>query len=282
MPLPAILVPPGEGEVLDYRDGESSRVLAGCDATGGAFSVVEHRLRPGTEGPPLHRHEQLCDAFFVLEGTLTLQVEQDRVGAPEGTFACFPPGIAHTFANESEDVVRVLNINAPGAGDKALLRWLARCLRRREGDPFSAERGSRVSGRRLERRPVTPEVAGSSPVAPVSKSACKTRASVAFIGRNLRFRPQAFAARRYSPASLLRAESPAKHAIECAGVLTALRPAAENRSCCERASVIHLAQPRLTRPFVQGRQHDHVQSSLHLDSWPAPESGSRYSIPRAT
>ena len=30
-----------------------------------------------------------------------------------------------------------------------------------------------------ERRPVTPEVAGSSPVAPVSKNACKTRASVA-------------------------------------------------------------------------------------------------------
>jgi uncharacterized cupin superfamily protein len=61
----------------------------------------------------------------VLEGTLTLQVEQDRLGAPEGTFACFPPGIAHTFANESEDVVRVLNINAPGGWDNVLRALVA-------------------------------------------------------------------------------------------------------------------------------------------------------------
>jgi quercetin dioxygenase-like cupin family protein len=120
MPLPAVVVHSAEGEILDYGDGDSSRVLASGKATGGAFSVVEHRLAAGTGGPPLHRHERLCDAFFVLEGKLTLQIEERSVLAREGTFACFPPGIAHTFRNESNQIVRVLNINAPGGWEKVL------------------------------------------------------------------------------------------------------------------------------------------------------------------
>jgi mannose-6-phosphate isomerase-like protein (cupin superfamily) len=118
--LPAIVVLPGDGERLDYGDGDVSVVLAGGEGTGGAFSVVEHRLAPGAVGPPLHRHEQLVDAFYVLEGSLTLRVDDRTVVAAAGTFACFPPGVAHTFANHSREPVRVLNVNAPGGWDDVL------------------------------------------------------------------------------------------------------------------------------------------------------------------
>jgi len=120
MPLPPIVLAPGGGEVLDYGHGDVSVVLAAGEATEDAFSVVEHRLAPGAHGPPLHRHERLCDAFYVLEGSLTLRVDDEILVAEAGAFACFPPGVAHTFSNRSEAPVRVLNINAPGGWDRVL------------------------------------------------------------------------------------------------------------------------------------------------------------------
>jgi quercetin dioxygenase-like cupin family protein len=98
---PAIFLRPGEGERLDYLDGDVSVVLASGDATGGAFSAVEHRLAPGVAGPPKHYHERMCDSFYVLEGTLSLWVEDRWEAAGPGSFACFPPRVVHTFANNA-------------------------------------------------------------------------------------------------------------------------------------------------------------------------------------
>ncbi|RSM62494.1 cupin domain-containing protein [Amycolatopsis sp. WAC 01376] len=121
MTLPAIFLRASdEGEVLAYGDGNVSSVLASGDATGGAFSVVEHRLRPGAGGPPLHRHERLCDSFYVLEGTLTLRIGEHTVSAGAGSYACFPPGVAHCYRNDTDAPVRMLNINSPGGWDRVL------------------------------------------------------------------------------------------------------------------------------------------------------------------
>lgn len=119
-PLPAVFLRPGEGELLDYGDGDASLVLAPGDAAGGAFTVVEHRLAPGAEGPPPHYHERMCDAFYVLEGVLTLRVGDRVEEAPAGSFACFPPGVVHTFSNPGGEPVRALNVNAPEGWDRVL------------------------------------------------------------------------------------------------------------------------------------------------------------------
>jgi quercetin dioxygenase-like cupin family protein len=125
MPLPAVVLSPGSGELLDYGGGDLSMILATGEQTCDAFSIVEHRLAPGAQGPPLHRHERLCDAFYVLEGSLTLRVEDQTLTAAAGAFACFPPGVAHTFLNASRVPVRVLNINAPGGWDRVLRSLVA-------------------------------------------------------------------------------------------------------------------------------------------------------------
>jgi len=117
---PAIFLPPGGGERLDYLDGDVSLVLASGEATGGAFSAVEHRLAPGVPGPPKHYHERMCDSFYVLAGTLSLWVEDRWEDAGPGSFACFPPGVVHTFANRSDRLARVLNVNSPGGWDEVL------------------------------------------------------------------------------------------------------------------------------------------------------------------
>jgi uncharacterized cupin superfamily protein len=139
MALPAIVIRPGSGEVLDYGDGDLSVILATGEATGEAFSIVEHRLAPGAQGPPLHRHERLCDAFYVLEGSLTLRIEDETLIAEAGSFACFPPGVAHTFLNASSAPVRVLNVNSPGGWDR-VLRSLATASSNRRIEPADVGR----------------------------------------------------------------------------------------------------------------------------------------------
>jgi quercetin dioxygenase-like cupin family protein len=112
---------PGEGTVL--AQGEGTTYVAGTatsvfkatrKSTAGAFSLAEATIQPGTSGPPLHSHRELLDSFYVLEGTLTVQVGDEEVEAGPGAYVCAPPGVVHTFANRSASPVRFLNLNTPG------------------------------------------------------------------------------------------------------------------------------------------------------------------------
>jgi quercetin dioxygenase-like cupin family protein len=112
---------PGGGTVLGPGDGTTYEVgtatslfKATGEATAGFFSLAEVALQPGTSGPPPHSHRELLDSFYVLEGTLTVQVGEEALAAPPGTYACIPPGVVHTFANLSGEPVRFLNLNTPG------------------------------------------------------------------------------------------------------------------------------------------------------------------------
>jgi quercetin dioxygenase-like cupin family protein len=88
------------------------------DDTEGRFSVMEHRLAAHSDGPPVHVHDQLDHAVYVLEGTVVLPVEQRRLTAPSGSFALIRHGIAHTFANPSEAVVRFVEVDAPAGFER--------------------------------------------------------------------------------------------------------------------------------------------------------------------
>ncbi len=108
---------PGEGESIlggavvfkaEAGDGE------------GTFSLTETTLPPGFPGPVPHRHEQLLDSFYVLEGTLTVQLGDHEVEAGAGSYAIVPPGNVHTFANRSDAPVRMLNLMAPGGFEQYL------------------------------------------------------------------------------------------------------------------------------------------------------------------
>jgi mannose-6-phosphate isomerase-like protein (cupin superfamily) len=122
--LSAIVLPPGAGEA--HKVGASSVVLkATAETTGGTFFLSETTIEAGFPGPPPHLHRELHDAFYVLEGTLTLRVGDDLVDAGPGTFACVPPGVVHTFSNRTDAPVRFLNMNTP-AGWESYMRDLGR------------------------------------------------------------------------------------------------------------------------------------------------------------
>jgi mannose-6-phosphate isomerase-like protein (cupin superfamily) len=107
--------------------GEGEQILGGAalfkaeDGDGdGTFSLSAITLPPGYPGPVLHRHARTLDSFYVLEGTLTIRLEDREVEAGPGSFGAMPPGAVHSFANRSDGIVRALNLMAPGGFEQYL------------------------------------------------------------------------------------------------------------------------------------------------------------------
>ena len=99
------------------------RVLLRSEETGGAVSMTE--TAPGPDaGPPLHRHD-FDEAFYVLEGKLTFQVEDRRFTVGAGELAFVPRGVAHTFANLSDAPARQLIVCTPAGFERLFARMAA-------------------------------------------------------------------------------------------------------------------------------------------------------------
>jgi quercetin dioxygenase-like cupin family protein len=113
----------GEGE--RHAMGASEVVIkATGEDTGGAFFVAEVVLEAGFLGPPRHFHTRLHETIYVLEGELTMTLDDTDAVLAAGVFASIPPGVVHTFRSDSRQPVRGLSVNAP-AGWEHYLRELA-------------------------------------------------------------------------------------------------------------------------------------------------------------
>ena len=102
------LLAPGEGESIrpgfEIKVGRPELVL------------TETRLEPGQVGTDPHVHHLHADAFYVLEGELSVLLGREEHTLAAGDFVLIPPDVAHAFRNDGEAGVRYLNIHAPGAG----------------------------------------------------------------------------------------------------------------------------------------------------------------------
>ena len=123
---------PNDGE----RIGGPSAVTikATAEDTDGSLYLGEASVEPGFPGPPLHRHRELHDMFYVLEGSLSVTVGDETLELEAGSFACVPPGTPHTFANTSDQPVRFLNFNTP-AGWENYMRDLGELLSSGDATP---------------------------------------------------------------------------------------------------------------------------------------------------
>jgi mannose-6-phosphate isomerase-like protein (cupin superfamily) len=107
------VVGPGEGERRYSARGSVMFFKALAEQDGGDFSLMERTLPPAGRRPPPHRHTNCSEAYFVLDGLVSVIVEgEERIVGPEG-FVLIPRGTAHTFGNAGEDEARLLVIHAP-------------------------------------------------------------------------------------------------------------------------------------------------------------------------
>jgi mannose-6-phosphate isomerase-like protein (cupin superfamily) len=110
----------GGGEAVTDTPARELRILCEHDW----LDVTWTRHAAGERGAEPHVHLHHVDAFYVLDGTMTLQVgpELALVSAPAGTLVMIPPGVVHGFANDGPGEVRFLNFHAPGSGFADYLR----------------------------------------------------------------------------------------------------------------------------------------------------------------
>ena len=108
---------PGEGAVLSTM-GVNLTVKADAGDTDGAFSLMEYEAPAAFGGPPSHRHRQMVEAFYVLEGELELTLDGRPVGLALGGFGLVTPGVVHPFANPSPASVRFLILVSPGGFER--------------------------------------------------------------------------------------------------------------------------------------------------------------------
>ena len=115
--MPGIVVLPGEGRSVRLGGlGVIFKLLS--ENTGGSFAVVEHPLEPGTLAAPPHRHQNEDEASYVLEGNITIEIDDQVIHAGPGTLVFKPRGLFHTFWNDSNERARVLEIISPAGFEK--------------------------------------------------------------------------------------------------------------------------------------------------------------------
>src|ERR1700733_11056649 len=101
---------PGEGQAQYSARGSVMYFKALAEQDGGDLSLMERTLPPGGRRPPPHRHANCSEAYFVLDGLVSVTVEGDALeGGPEG-FVLVPRGTAHTFGNGGPRPARLLVI----------------------------------------------------------------------------------------------------------------------------------------------------------------------------
>jgi len=117
--LATALAPAKAGKTLSntvsFGTVNATLLLTG-EQTGGAFSLVETMMRPGTE-PPYHIHEREDETFYIMEGHVTVLVDGVVHECKAGDAIFLPRGIPHTFRVRSA-VARTIAVVTPSGFEK--------------------------------------------------------------------------------------------------------------------------------------------------------------------
>jgi uncharacterized cupin superfamily protein len=132
----------GEGEALWFLGNLVTLKATGAQ-TRGKLTVAEFVNPPGF-APPLHRHIEEDECFYILSGTAEFRCDGQVLPAGPGDFVVLPVGLAHTFIVGGDQPLRVLQITTPSGFEH-----------------FAAEIGQPAAERRLpDPSPVDPAALG--------------------------------------------------------------------------------------------------------------------------
>jgi quercetin dioxygenase-like cupin family protein len=115
MPLnDPVLTGPGAGRTVTYGDGSRAELKLVGEQSGGDWSVVELRVRPGDE-PPIHTHTREDEAVYVVAGAITAIVGDQRIDVEAGSYAALPKNLPHGFIVRGDEARLLVTLEPAGA-----------------------------------------------------------------------------------------------------------------------------------------------------------------------
>jgi mannose-6-phosphate isomerase-like protein (cupin superfamily) len=113
---------PGEGDwvwnIGGARSGRPERydflIKARSADNLSAYSLMECTMQAGAAGPNFHVHTASEEAWYVLDGAITVMIEDEEFVAEAGSYVLVPRGREHSFHTHGEKECRFLLIFSPG------------------------------------------------------------------------------------------------------------------------------------------------------------------------
>ena len=110
-------------ESIDLR-GATAEVLVSGEDSGGGFTLIRYTAPPHFVAGPRHRHAVTAEAFHVLVGRLTVELDDETLVLAEGESVAVAPGAVHAFRNDGDAPVTMLVIAAPPGLEQFLAETL--------------------------------------------------------------------------------------------------------------------------------------------------------------
>jgi quercetin dioxygenase-like cupin family protein len=115
MPLnEPVLTGPGAGRTVRYGSGSSFELKLAGEQAAEDWAVVEWRLRAGDE-PPIHTHTREDETLYVLEGTITAYVGDERIDVEAGSYAALPKDVPHGLSVRGDEARLLVTLEPAGA-----------------------------------------------------------------------------------------------------------------------------------------------------------------------
>jgi mannose-6-phosphate isomerase-like protein (cupin superfamily) len=115
MHVKALVSEAGEGLPVHVLGADLKIKISSRD-TNGAFAVFEGRTLP-LEGPPLHRHTDQDEYWFIVKGEYRFEVDGREIYASAGATVFAPRGSSHTFQNWGTEPGWTITTVVPGGVD---------------------------------------------------------------------------------------------------------------------------------------------------------------------
>jgi quercetin dioxygenase-like cupin family protein len=106
-----------------------TQVLLRSEESGGHVSVMYNVVAPRAKGPPLHKHD-FDEAFYMIEGELVFQVEDELATKRAGELSFAPRNVPHTLTNRTDDPAHYVLVCTPAGFE----RYFARMAAERAGE----------------------------------------------------------------------------------------------------------------------------------------------------